>query len=46
VFENGAKENIWTKEVEVRGERKELQYDKLCGYFCLSDFTGVISVGG
>jgi len=43
VFESGAEENIWTMEVEVRGERWELQNDKLHDFFSSSDFIRVIN---
>jgi hypothetical protein len=43
VFESGAEENIWTKKVEVRGERRELQNDKLYDFFSSSDFIRVIN---
>lgn len=42
MFESGAEENIWSKKVEVRGERRELQNEELHDFFCLSNFIRVI----
>lgn len=46
MFKSGAEENIWTKKVEVRGERRELQNDELHDFFSSSDFIRVIILGG
>lgn len=42
MFENGAEKNIWTKKVEVSGERRELKNDELDDFFSLSGFIRVV----